>query len=129
MNPPDLLPAEAAARRRQALVRLTIAALLLVLAALFWTLRPPPDIGEDRSDAIATLLFERYVRETREPVAHYDGPQRVVYQDGREYRWIYVPCAETGELRIFISRRGNASFTLTPDCAPTRGFAVPPKSV
>ena len=125
MNPSGPTPAETAIRR-QTLVRLAIAALLLALAALFWWLRPPPDMGQDRSDAIAALLFERYVKETGEPAEHYEGPRRVAYQDGREYRWIYVPCADIAELRIFISRRGGASFTLTPDCTPTRGFAVAP---
>lgn len=114
---------------RQTIIRFALAGLLLFVAALFWWLRPTQAITPERARAIATMLFDRYAQETGEPGRHFEGPRTISYADGWEYHWVYMPCADIGELRIFISRRGAASYTATPDCNPLRGFNVLPQRI
>lgn len=114
---------------RQVVTRLALVVLLLGLTAVFWWRRPSPDISAERASSIAHILFDRYAAETGEPGSHFQGPRTISYSDGWEYNWAYVPCAEITALRIFISRRGEASYTQIPDCYPIRGFPVLPQSV
>ena len=111
---------------RRAGGRLALAALAVAAVLGLWWLRAVP-IGEAEADIIADALFRAYVAEVGEVAAHFTGPDSLALDDGWEYRWIYEPCRETAELRIFVSETGRAQLGLTPDCAPVRGFAVPPQ--
>ncbi|MFN7176046.1 MAG: hypothetical protein ACK4MX_04070 [Thermaurantiacus sp.] len=113
---------------RVAATRIGLAILLLLVAALIWWSRLAT-IGEEQAGIIADALFQTYVSETGEVPVHFTGPQTISFEDGWEYRWVYEPCRETAELRIFVSSRGRARFGTTPDCAPIRGFPVPPQEV
>lgn len=114
---------------RQTIIRFALAGLLFLMAGLFWWQRPSSDISPERARTIADLLFVRYTEHSGEPELHFDGPRATSYPDGWEYHWVYMPCADIGELRIFVSRQGDASYAITPDCHPVRGFAVPPQKV
>ncbi len=113
---------------RAAGTRLALVALAVLVGLVFWWARGVT-IGEEQAGTIADALFRTYVEETGEQSAHFSGPRMVAFDDGWEYLWIYEPCRETGELRIFVTVRGQASFGATPNCAPVRGFAVPPQKV
>jgi hypothetical protein len=113
---------------RVAATRLAMVALLLLVGLLLWWARVAT-IGEEQAGTIADALFRTYVAETGEVPVHFSGPQVVAFDDGWEYRWIYEPCRDVGELRIFVTTGGGAKFGTTPNCQPVRGFAVPPQKV
>lgn len=112
-----------------ALLRFGLAAVILLLALLIWWLRPPAEIEPAHADSIAEQLLAGYASHSGDAPSHFEGPHMVGYDDGWEYRWVYLPCADVGELRVFVTRYGRASYTRTPDCAPIRGFSVPPRLV
>jgi hypothetical protein len=113
---------------RRAVTLLALVGLAALVALVVWWARATT-IDATEAGVIADALFRAYVAETGEPGAHFSGPATLAFDDGWEFRWVYEPCRETGELRIFVSNRGAAAFGATPDCAPVRGFAVPPQAV
>lgn len=106
-----------------------LAAVLVGVAVAFWVFRPPSDIGSERAASIATASFRQYLKAAQESADHFEGPQLINFDDGREYRWTYLPCPETGELRIFVALNGEARFPMIPDCMPLSGFSRPAQTV
>lgn len=108
------------------MVRLVLAVLVLLLAALLWH-RRAPQIDQPVAEARAARMLAAYIEQTGEPPVHFTRRRMMAYPDGWEFSWVYRPCAESGELRIFVATSGAARYALLPDCAPTHGFAVKPQ--
>ncbi|MGI4877797.1 MAG: hypothetical protein ACRYG4_09970 [Janthinobacterium lividum] len=111
---------------RPARVRFGLAGIVLVLAGWLWFGRTPK-ISEPEAEARATRMLAAYIEQTGEPPLHFSSRRMMAYPDGWEFVWIYRPCADAAEMRIFVRRSGAAAYAMLPDCTPTRGFAVRPE--
>ena len=113
---------------RRAAFRFVLAGVALVLAIGIWRSRFQP-IDQPTAEARAGRLLAAYVQQTGEPPLHFTNRRMMRYADGWEFVWVYRPCRETAELRIFIKLSGAARYSQLPDCSPSRGFAVKPTRV
>lgn len=111
--------------RRRIVVRLALAAVALALAFGLWHRRAPA-IDQPGAEARAARLLAAYIEQTGEPPRHFTTRRMMAYPDGWEFIWVYRPCADSAELRIFVRRSGGARYSALPDCTPTRGFGVRP---
>lgn len=107
---------------RRTAVRLALALVALVLAGWLW--RSRATIDQPAAEARAAKMLAAYIEQTGEPPMHFTARRMMAYPDGWEFVWSYRPCADSGELRIFVRRSGGASYSSLPDCQPTRGFGV-----
>lgn len=106
-------------------VKLALAALLVGIAGLLWLARPAPPIAREEADAIAARVLARFVADSGDFEGHFAPPRAVGYPDGWDYSWTYRLCPDVGELRVFVSTRGRASITATPECDPLRAEERP----
>lgn len=110
--------------------KLLLAGAVLAAAALVWWTRPAPPIERVEADAIAERVISSYVRDTGDFRPHFAEAAVVDYPDGWDYSWPYNLCPDDHtELRVFVTRHGEASITATPECDPVRGFGVGPRTV
>ncbi|QMW22423.1 hypothetical protein [Sandaracinobacteroides saxicola] len=109
--------------------KLTLAMLALTAAAAVWLFRPASPITQEDADRIAERALISYISSAGERRGHFAEAQSVDYADGWDYSWTYKICPDEGELRVFVTLKGRASITATPDCNPVRGFRVRPAPV
>lgn len=102
--------------RRQTVVRLVLAVLLLVASIGFWLWRPSPGISEQEADEAATHVFRYYLARSGQPRGHFEKPARVRKRKGWEYRWRFVPCPDEAAFRLRITAEGGAKLLELPAC-------------
>lgn len=103
----------------RASAKFALAGLAGAAAAIAWVARPVP-LTREAADTRAARVLAAYVADAGEFSGHFQQRATVAYADGWDYRWAYLPCADVAELRIFVTTRGRASITATPDCDDPR---------
>ncbi len=108
----------------RARAKFILAGLVGAAAAAAWMLRPVT-LDREEADGRAARVLAAYVADAGEIAGHFEQRGTVAYADGWDYRWAYLPCADVAELRVFVTTRGRASITATPDCQDPRNRERP----
>jgi hypothetical protein len=103
----------------RASAKFALASIVGAVAAVAWVARPVT-LDREEADGRAARVLAAYVADAGEIEGHFEARPTVAYADGWDYRWAYLPCANVAELRVFVTTRGRASITATPDCEDPR---------
>ena len=115
---------------RTAIRRLILAGIALTLAAAVVLGAFRRNIDAPHAAAIAERMYVRYQHVAAEPPRHFGRREDRIWADGWEFRWRYLPCAQTASLRVWVSLDGRrARYAEVPECGGGPGAERSPVEV